>query len=75
VEKLAAGLSSEPLTGRELDVLTLLADGMSNKEIGARLFITETTVKSHLRAIFSKLDVLSRTEAVTAANRRGLIQL
>jgi two-component system NarL family response regulator len=75
VEKLAAGLSSEPLTGRELDVLTLLADGMSNKEIGARLFITETTVKAHLRAIFSKLDVLSRTEAVTAANRRGLIQL
>jgi DNA-binding NarL/FixJ family response regulator len=75
VEKLAAGLSSAPLTGRELDVLTLLADGMSNKEIGARLFITETTVKSHLRAIFSKLDVLSRTEAVTAANRRGLIQL
>ena len=75
VEKLAAGLTSEPLTGRELDVLTLLADGMSNKEIGARLFITETTVKSHLRAIFSKLDVLSRTEAVTAANRRGLIQL
>jgi two-component system NarL family response regulator len=75
VEKLAAGLSSEKLTGRELDVLTLLAQGMSNKEIGARLFVTETTVKSHLRAIFTKLNVLSRTEAVTAANRRGLIHL
>jgi DNA-binding NarL/FixJ family response regulator len=75
VEKLAAGLSSESLTGRELEVLTLLAQGMSNKEIGARLFVTETTVKSHVRAIFAKLNVLSRTEAVTAANRRGLIQI
>lgn len=75
VEKLATGLSSEALTGRELDVLTLLAQGMSNKEIGARLFVTETTVKSHLRAIFTKLNVLSRTEAVTSANRRGLIRL
>ena len=75
VEKLAAGLSSESLTGRELEVLTLLAQGMSNKEIGARLSITETTVKSHVRAIFTKLNVLSRTEAVTAANRRGLIQI
>ena len=75
VEKLAAGLSSDPLTGRELDVLTLLAQGMSNKEIGARLSVTETTVKSHLRAIFSKLNVLSRTEAITVASRRGLIRL
>ena len=75
VEKLAAGLSSESLTGRELEVLTLLAQGMSNKEIGARLSITETTVKSHVRAIFTKLNVLSRTEAVTSANRRGLIQI
>lgn len=75
IAKLAAILSSESLTGRELNVLELLASGLSNKEIGARLFITETTVKSHLRAIFTKLNVLSRTEAVTAANRRGLIKL
>ncbi len=75
VEKLASGLSVEPLTGRELDVLTLLASGLSNKEIGTRLCITETTVKSHLRAIFGKLNVLSRTEAVTAANKRGLIKI
>lgn len=75
VEKLASGLSVEPLTGRELDVLTLLASGLSNKEIGTRLCITETTVKSHLRAIFSKLNVLSRTEAVATANKRGLIQI
>jgi two-component system NarL family response regulator len=72
---LAASMSSEALTGRELNVLELLASGLSNKEIGAQLFITETTVKSHLRAIFTKLNVLSRTEAVTAANRRGLIKL
>lgn len=75
VAKLAASMSSESLTGRELNVLELLASGLSNKEIGARLFISETTVKSHLRAIFTKLNVLSRTEAVTAANRRGLIKL
>src|SRR5437867_10481891 len=72
VSKLAAGISSEPLTGRELEVLTLLARGKSNKEIGANLYISETTVKSHLRSVFTKLNVLSRTEAITAASRRGL---
>jgi DNA-binding NarL/FixJ family response regulator len=75
VAKLAAGLSNEELTGRELDVLALLARGKSNKEIGANLYISETTVKSHLRSIFSKLNVLSRTEAITTASRRGLVQL
>ena len=75
VEKLAAGMSSETLTGRELGVLTLLARGKSNKEIGANLFISETTVKGHLRNIFTKLNVLSRTEAITVASRRGLVQL
>ncbi len=64
VEKLAAGMSSETLTG-----------GKSNKEIGANLFISETTVKGHLRNIFTKLNVLSRTEAITVASRRGLVQL
>jgi len=73
VSKLAAGISSEPLTGRELEVLTLLARGKSNKEIGANLYISETTVKSHLRSVFSKLNVLSRTEAITVASRRGLV--
>ncbi len=74
-EKLAAGLSSESLTGRELNVLELLAQGKSNKEIGVNLYISETTVKSHLRSIFRKLNVLSRTEAITVASRRGLIRL
>ena len=73
--KLAAGMSSESLTGRELDVLALLARGKSNKEIGVNLYISETTVKSHLRSIFAKLNVISRTEAITAASRRGLVQL
>jgi two-component system NarL family response regulator len=75
LEKLATGVSSETLTGRELDVLTLLARGKTNKEIGANLYIGETTVKAHLRSIFSKLNVLSRTEAIAAASRRGLVQL
>ncbi len=75
VAKLAAGISSEALTGRELEVLSLLARGKSNKEIGASLFISETTVKSHLRSVFTKLNVLSRTEALAAASRRGLVQL
>jgi DNA-binding NarL/FixJ family response regulator len=75
VEKVAAGLSSEPLTGRELNVLELLARGKSNKEIGVSLYISETTVKSHLRSVFKKLNVLSRTEAISVAGRRGLIRL
>jgi two-component system NarL family response regulator len=55
--------------------LTLLSCGKSNKEIGIHLYISETTVKSHLRSIFSKLSVLSRTEAIAAASRRGLVQI
>ena len=73
--KLVSRMSGEALTSREIDVLKLLAGGRSNKEIGADLFISETTVKSHMRSIFAKLDVMSRTEAIAAANRRGLIQL
>jgi DNA-binding NarL/FixJ family response regulator len=75
IKKLAATISGETLTGRELEMLTLLARGKSNKEMAANLFISETTVKGHLRNIFTKLDVLSRTEATTTALRRGLIQL
>ncbi|HEX9785152.1 MAG TPA: response regulator transcription factor [Opitutaceae bacterium] len=75
VAKLAAGISRDALTGRELEVLSLLARGKSNKEIGAHLYISETTVKAHLRSIFSKLNVISRTEAIAVASRRGLVQL
>lgn len=75
VAKLAAGVSSDPLTPRELEVLQLLAQGYSNKEIATRLFISEPTVKTHLRSVFSKLDVLSRTEAIAVASQRGLVKL
>jgi DNA-binding NarL/FixJ family response regulator len=75
VEKLAAGMRGESLTGREVEVLALLVRGRSNKEIAANLFISETTVKGHLRSVFTKLNVLSRTEAITTALRRGLVQL
>ena len=75
MQKLVTGISSEPMTDREAEVLQLLAVGRSNKEIGANLSISEFTVKGHLRSIFSKLNVLSRTEAIAAASRRGLVQL
>jgi two-component system NarL family response regulator len=73
--KLAARVSVDDLTSREIDVLKLLAKGRSNKEIGANLFISEATVKSHVRSMFTKLHTMSRTEAVAAANQRGLLQL
>ena len=65
----------EDLTPRELDVLQLLAEGLSNKEIAERLGITDHTVKFHVNTILSKLDAHSRTEAVTRAARLGLIIL
>lgn len=74
VAKLAAGVSGESLTRRELDVLGLLALGRSNKDIATQLFISEATVKSHLRSMFNKLQVTSRTEAIAVASRRGLIR-
>jgi two-component system NarL family response regulator len=73
--KLAERVSGVELTERELVVLRDLATGKSNKEIGRNLFITETTVKAHLKSIFTKLNVLSRTEAIAAASRRGMVQL
>jgi two-component system, NarL family, response regulator len=63
------------LTQRELDVLPLIAEGRSNKEIARRLNMSEETVKSHVKAILAKLDAISRTDAVTIAVRRGLIHL
>ena len=61
------------LTQRELRVLELLARGLSNREIGGQLFISETTVKFHVRNIMRKLSVSSRAEAVYAASKAGLI--
>src|SRR6267142_772623 len=73
--KLAERLPTEGLTARELEVLRLLAAGKPNKLIGADLTITEVTVKSHLQSVFRKLNVLSRTEAIAVASRRGLLHL
>src|SRR6201987_1863833 len=73
--KLAERVSGETLSGREIDVLNLMAQGKSNKEIASALFISEGTVKSHGKAIFAKMNVVSRTEAVANATRRGLIHL
>ncbi|MEU3963639.1 response regulator transcription factor [Streptomyces buecherae] len=61
------------LTGRELEVLTAVADGLSNAEIGRRLVIGEATVKTHLLRVFAKLDVSDRTHAVVVALDRGLL--
>lgn len=73
--KLAERVSGEALSPREMEVLQRLAAGKSNKEIGAELFISEGTVKTHIKSIFTKLDVVTRTEAVATATRRGLIRL
>ncbi len=67
---------SEPhLTDRELEVLRALAEGMGNKQIGGRLGISPSTVKYHLQAIFSKLGVRTRSEAVSYGLRRGVVPL
>ncbi|ULL18180.1 LuxR family transcriptional regulator [Paenibacillus sp. H1-7] len=63
----------EPLSGRELEVLQLIAQGLSNREIGERLFIALPTVKGHNRMIFDKLQVTRRTEAIARARNLGLL--
>jgi len=63
----------EPLTPRELDVLGLMAEGLPNKAIAARLGISDQTVKFHVASITGKLSAANRTEAVRIALRRGLL--
>jgi len=63
----------EPLSQRELEVLQLVAQGLSNHEIGERLFLALDTVKGHTRNIFSKLQVKRRTEAIARARELGLL--
>ncbi|RPJ32780.1 MAG: DNA-binding response regulator [Planctomycetaceae bacterium] len=65
----------EPLSARELEVLRLTAKGFTNKAIGAQLAISDRTVQGHLANIFSKLEVASRTEAVTRAIQLGLLSV
>ncbi len=63
----------EPLSQRELEILKLIALGLSNREIGERLFLALDTIKGHNRKIFDKLQVQSRTEAIARARELGLI--
>jgi DNA-binding CsgD family transcriptional regulator len=65
----------EPLTPRELQVLRYLADGLSNKEIAARLSLSDHTVKFHVASILGKLGAASRAEAVAQGLRRGLVPI
>lgn len=72
---LAERVHLSELTARELEVLRAVADGLSNKRIAERLAIAEGTVKIHVTNIIGKLGVSDRTEAVTAAIRRGILRL
>ncbi|MFN2469416.1 MAG: response regulator transcription factor [Gaiellaceae bacterium] len=65
-------LEQEP-TPREIEVLQLVCDGLVNREIGVRLFLSEETVKSHVRHLLAKLQARSRAHAVAVGFRRGLI--
>ncbi len=69
------GMPYEQLTQRELQVLQLAADGLSNKEIAEKLVISEKTVKNHIANIFSKLNVNDRTQAILYALRKGLVAM
>jgi DNA-binding NarL/FixJ family response regulator len=73
--EIAEHLADNSLTPREIDVLRLVGAGNANKEIGARLSLTEVTVKSHVKNILAKLGANDRTHAVTIALKRGIIDL
>lgn len=72
---LAEHMSDESLTTREIEVLKHVASGNRNKDIAEQLFISEETVKAHVKHIMEKLGATDRTQAVTIAVRRGIIQL
>ena len=75
VAQLAEHLSDEALTSREVEVLREVAGGNRNRDIAERLFISEETVKVHVKHVMEKLGASDRTEAVVIAIRRGIIQL
>ena len=72
---LAEHYSDEPLTGREIEVLQQIAGGNRNRDIADKLFITEETVKVHIKHIMEKLGASDRTQAVAIGVRRGIIRL
>jgi DNA-binding CsgD family transcriptional regulator len=69
------GAKATVLSNREREILALLADGLVNKQIAARLGISTNTVKTHLELLFDKLGVTTRAEAVATGVRRGLLLL
>jgi DNA-binding CsgD family transcriptional regulator len=73
--EIADGGFEQPLTPRERDVIVLLAEGLSNREIGNRLGISLDTAKFHVGRVIDKLDATGRTDAVAHAARRGIIHL
>jgi DNA-binding NarL/FixJ family response regulator len=73
--RLAEHLSDESLTEREIDVLRRIAGGNRNRDIAELLYISEDTVKGHIRHIMEKLGASDRTEAVAIAVRRGIVEL
>jgi DNA-binding NarL/FixJ family response regulator len=73
--RLAEHMSDEALTSREVEVLRQIAEGNRNRDIGEKLFITEETVKVHIKHIMEKLGASDRTQAVAIAIRRGIIHL
>jgi DNA-binding NarL/FixJ family response regulator len=74
-ERLAERMSGSELTSREMEVLHLIVKGLSNREIGLTLNISEATVKSHINNLLTKLGVSDRTQAATTALQRGLVHL
>ena len=72
--KMAVSLSSRPLTGREVEVLRMIMQGLPDKAIARRLERSVATAKSHVKAILGKLDASSRVQAISVAMRRGLVQ-
>jgi DNA-binding NarL/FixJ family response regulator len=73
--QLAEHMSDEALTPREIEVLRHIAEGNRNRDIGEKLFITEETVKVHIKHIMDKLGASDRTQAVAIGIRRGFIKL
>jgi DNA-binding NarL/FixJ family response regulator len=75
LDRLTDYMSSRKLSERELEVLRLVAQGKSNKEIAQQLFVTEDTIKLHVRSMLGKLQAADRTQAVVHAIQRGLLDL
>jgi two-component system, NarL family, response regulator len=73
--KLADSLTHPELSERELQVLKYMATGKSNKEIAQVIYVSENTVKAHVKSILAKMDAMGRTEAIAIAIKRGLIEI